>query len=153
MIVNKILLIALFSGFSAQLLKPILYLLVNKKFKLELLYASGGMPSSHSSAVVSLSVIIGLTEGFESTMFALTTIVAMLIMYDAANVRYYAGKNIALTKKLIADLKAKSNYLEMLSSPIYDEKIKEILGHNWLEVFFGAVLGLIVAITSYLLFF
>lgn len=145
----KIIYISLFSLFVAQSLKPIMYYIVYKKWNLSLLTASGGLPSSHSSLVMTLSTIVGLTEGFTSTVFSITMVFSIIVMYDAANVRYYAGKNIQLTKCLIRDLKKMDLYINKFTDPIYDERIKQILGHKWIEVFSGAVLGIIIGVMSY----
>lgn len=136
----------------AQLLKPFMYYAVNKEFNWRILFDSGGLPSSHSSAVTSLALTVGLLDNFSSTTFAVTFVYSMLIMYDAANVRYYSGKNIELTKQLISDLTHSSDFIIKLTHPIYNEKIKEILGHSWFEVFSGAILGLIVSGISYYIF-
>ena len=136
----------------AQGLKPILYYLINKERDFQLLFDSGGLPSSHSSMVMALALSVGLLEDFSSTIFAVTVVFAFITMYDAANVRYYAGKNIQLTRKLIEDLKSTKFYTKYLDDPIYDIRIKEILGHKWFEVFTGALLGLIVAGLSYFVF-
>lgn len=135
-----------------QILKPILYYLINKQWKTQLLFDSGGLPSSHSSMVTSLVLSVGLIEKFSSTIFAVTVVFAFITMYDAANVRYYAGQNIQLTRRLITDLKATDNNNKRLNDPIYETRIKEVLGHKWIEVFSGAVLGLLIAGLSYFVF-
>lgn len=135
-----------------QILKPILYYLINKQWKTQLLFDSGGLPSSHSSMVTSLVLSVGLIEKFSSTIFAVTVVFAFITMYDAANVRYYAGQNIQLTRRLITDLKATDNNNKRLNDPIYETRIKEVLGHKWIEVFSGAILGLLIAGLSYFVF-
>lgn len=135
-----------------QALKPFFYYLQHKSWNFKLLVDSGGLPSSHSSMVTSLVLSVGLLEKFSSTIFAVTVVFAFITMYDAANVRYYAGRNIQLTRRLIEDLKATELYTESLDDPIYDMRIKEILGHKWFEVVSGATLGLIIAGLSYFVF-
>lgn len=135
----------------AQVFKPILYYLIKREWNFKLIFDSGGLPSSHRSTVTSLALSVGLIEGFDSTYFSITLIFAIITMYDAANVRYYSGKNIKLTKQLIEDLKISKEYLIKLTHPIYNEKIKEILGHSWLEVLAGAILGLVISGLSYLI--
>ena len=143
---NYYILIATFLAMAvAQILKPILYYIGFKKWDNTLLTASGGLPSSHSSVVVSLLIAVGLKEGFETTLFYISFVLACVVMYDAANVRYYAGRNIQLTRKLIDDLKKSDLYIKKLTDPIYDEKIKQILGPKWFEVFCGAVLGGVIS--------
>ncbi len=126
---------------SAQVLKPIFSLIINRKFDLSLIYASGSFPSSHTSLVVSLALAIGLREGFNSAVFAVALVFTMVVMYDAMNVRFYAGRNIALTKQIIEDLRKQQFKLD---NPIYIESLKDILGHERLEVFAGFILGIII---------
>lgn len=135
-----------------QFLKPIMYYILHKKWNTKLWFDSGGLPSSHSSMVASLVLSVGLLEKFSSTIFAVTVVFAFITMYDAANVRYYAGKNIQLTRRLIADLKASETHSDKLNDPIYEMRIKEILGHKWFEVVSGAALGLLIAGLSYFVF-
>lgn len=144
--------VSLFSMALAQVLKPFLYYLYYKKWKWSLLFDSGGLPSSHSSMVSALVLSVGLLENFSSTIFAVTVVFAFITMYDAANVRYYAGQNIQVTRKLIRDLKSADFVEEDFEDPIYDMPIKEILGHKWFEVFTGAGLGLLIAGISYFVF-
>jgi acid phosphatase family membrane protein YuiD len=85
---NKIIITALVGWCSAQVIKTILHLCVNKKFVWERLFGDGGMPSGHSATVVSVAVATGLYEGFNSAAFAVAMIVAIVVMHDAMNVRY-----------------------------------------------------------------
>lgn len=144
--------VALATMAITQALKPIFYYIRHKRWNLALLFDSGGLPSSHSSMVASLVLTVGLLEKFSSTIFAVTVVFAIITMYDAANVRYYAGKNIQVTRRLIEDLKADSVDTSYLDDPIYSIRIKEILGHEWFEVVSGAFLGLLIAGLSYFMF-
>lgn len=125
----------------AQFLKPICAIIRNRKFDLKLIFASGSFPSSHTALVVSLTYAIGMREGYASAAFAISLCISLVVMYDAMNVRFYAGKNIALTQQIIKDLQSHSFKLD---NPIYIESLKEILGHERLEVFAGLILGLII---------
>ena len=88
----------------AQLIKPFLRLRLTHEWHPELFISSGSMPSSHASLISALCLSVGYVDGFSSTLFAVTLAISVIIAYDAANVRYYAGQNIQLTKKLIDDL-------------------------------------------------
>ena len=117
--------VAFISGvITAQLVKPIFLLISKRKWDPSFALESGGLPSSHTAGIVSLSVSISLFEGFDSVYFALAGIVS----YDSANIRYYAGKHIAMTQQLIKDFQelTKTN----LSDPIYLSKLKNVLGHK-----------------------
>ena len=127
----------------AQLAKPLWAVACGGKPNIRLIFASGGMPSSHTAGVAALCVSVGLQESFNSTVFAVTLALGLIVAYDAANVRYYAGKNIKLTKQIIKDLREENEII--LDEPIYEEPIKEVLGHKWSEVIGGAILGIIIA--------
>ena len=140
---------ALISNISAQLIKPFVYYFRTGKFDIQYTVACGCFPSSHTSTVSALSLAVGLVEGFESTLFAVTCIFSLIVIYDAVNVRYYAGKGIQLTKQLISDLEDVMSL--KLDDPIYFEKIKDVLGHRMIEAIGGFVLG--IAITLILALF
>ena len=132
----------------AQTLKPVISFALGNGFKLRLIVSSGGMPSSHTAGVASLCLSVGLAESFNSPLFAVTLALGVIVAYDVANVRYYSGKNIQITKQIIKDLKQD---LEIeLTDPIYEEPLKDVLGHRWREVIAGAVIGLLCACVLYL---
>ena len=138
---------AILANLLAQVLKPYFLYRKTKRFDIHQTIASGGFPSSHSSTVTALSTAIALQQGIESTYFAISLIFSIIVIYDAVNVRYYAGKNIQLTKQLVSDLE-KINQ-STFDNPIYHEKIKTVLGHKLIEVIGGIGLGLIVALLIY----
>ena len=138
------LLAALLANVFAQVLKPVVLYLRTQKLDVHQCIACGGFPSSHSSTVTALTVAIGMSEGFDSTLFAITCVFSFIVIYDATNVRYYAGKNIQLTKQLISDLETLKGL--KFSDPLYHEKIKSVLGHKFIEVLGGILLGILVAL-------
>lgn len=133
---------ALLSNILAQVGKTVVYYYRTGKWDLHWAIASGGFPSSHSSTVTALSLSIGIQEGFDSAIFAVTTIFSFIVMYDACHVRYYSGKNIELTQQLVKDLREMTGL--RFDDPIYQEKLKNVLGHKFVEVIGGFVVGLIV---------
>lgn len=145
------LVVSLLANVIAQVLKPIVLYMRTQKFDVHQCIASGGFPSSHSSTVTALSISIGLSEGFDSALFAITCVFSFIVVYDAANVRYYAGKNIQLTKQLISDLEEMK--VLKFSDPIYQERLKSVLGHKYVEVIGGIVLGAILPLLLYPLFY
>lgn len=98
------------------------------------------MPSSHSAVVICLATMIGKTEGFDSTIFALALIFAIVVMYDAAGIRRAAGKQASLLNKIINT--------PGLSTLQVQEKLVEVLGHTPTQVFVGALIGIIVGILA-----
>ena len=142
---NEILLTAILSWFIAQLFKVVLVLIKDRKLDFTRLMGSGGMPSSHSSFTVSLAVAIGFEAGFDSIVFALSLAFSFVVMYDASGVRRAAGKQASVINMIIDALEE--------SSPVKkEEKLKELLGHKPVEVFAGAVLGIIIALTYNFIF-
>lgn len=133
---------ALLSYILAQVLKTVVYYYRTGKWDFHWVIASGGFPSSHSSTVTALSLSIGIQEGFDSAIFAVTTIFSFIVMYDACHVRYYSGKNIELTQQLVKDLREMTGL--HFDDPIYQEKLKNVLGHKFVEVIGGFVVGLAV---------
>lgn len=133
---------ALLSNILAQVLKTVVYYYRTGKWDFHWVIASGGFPSSHSSTVTALSLSIGIQEGFDSAIFAVTTIFSFIVMYDACHVRYYTGKNIELTQQLVKDLREMTGL--HFDDPIYQEKLKNVLGHKFVEVIGGFVVGLAV---------
>lgn len=133
---------ALLSNILAQVLKTVVYYYRTGKWDFHWVIASGGFPSSHSSTVTALSLSIGIQEGFDSAIFAVTTIFSFVVMYDACHVRYYSGKNIELTQQLVKDLREMTGL--HFDDPIYQEKLKNVLGHKFVEVIGGFVVGLAV---------
>lgn len=135
-----------FSGIiTAQLIKCILHLIIKRNLDLRLFTTTGGMPSSHSAGVMGLSTAVGLIKGFSSIEFAIALGYAFIVMYDAAGVRRAAGKQAACLNKIIMDL-----YKQDLQEA--GGKLKELLGHTPMQVFVGAIYGILYAILIHHLF-
>ena len=84
---NRILIAGLLGWAAAQVLKTIIYLIINKELRLERLFGDGGMPSGHSATVSAVALSTGLECGFDSAVFAVAFIMAIIVMHDAAGVR------------------------------------------------------------------
>ena len=135
---NRVLWVSLLSWFVAQSLKIIITLILEKKLDLKRIVGLGGMPSSHSSVVCALATGAGIAEGFDSVAFAICTVLAAVVMTDAAGVRRAAGKQAHQINRIVQDM------LESGSGFTY-ETMKELLGHTPLEVVIGALLGILIA--------
>lgn len=138
---------AMTAAVLAQLVKPVFYYMRSHEWHWKLITASGGFPSSHTALVSALAVSVGLTEQFRSSIFAVTLSLAAIVIYDAANVRYYSGQNAKVTQQLITDLKER--YPDLFTDPVYETKLKQVLGHKWREVIGGIVLGIAVALIAH----
>lgn len=140
---NSIPATCIIAWFLAQLIKVILVLLFDKRIDFKRFVGSGGMPSSHSSFVTSLATAVGLVDGFSSTAFAVSMVVALVVMYDAAGVRRAAGQQAKILNKIVENWS--SDEVKQR-----EEKLKELLGHTPKEVFAGALLGIAVALIRHL---
>ena len=137
---NKYLYVPLIVWFCIQAFKVIYELVTTKKFNFKRIIGAGGMPSSHSAVVTCLATLVGKAEGTDSIMFAMATIFALVVMYDAAGVRRAAGKQATLLNKIVQT--------PGLSSVQVHEKLVEVLGHTPLQVFVGAIIGITVGLLA-----
>lgn len=135
---NKYVIVPMLLWLAIQTFKVIWDLVKTKKFNFKRILGAGGMPSSHSAVVTSLAVLIGKSEGFGSPIFALALIFACVVMYDAAGVRRAAGKQAQLLNKIVNT--------PGLSGVQVQERLVEVLGHTPIQVFVGAIIGIIAGI-------
>ena len=133
---NRILLISIFSCFLAQFIK--IFTGKEKRIDFKRIRISGGMPSSHSSFVTSLAMLVGFDKGFASTEFAITAVFAIIVMYDASGVRRAVGKQAEILNQIVDDF--------FHGKFDQHKKLKELVGHTPKEVLFGALLGIIIGI-------
>ena len=134
----EVLLCGLLSAFFAQLIKFILFTFQSRKINFKIFTTTGGMPSAHSAGVMGLSTMVGILQGFDSYLFAACLGFSLIIMYDAAGLRRAAGKTAACLNRMMDDF-----YHQDLQN--VGGKLKELLGHTPLEVFVGAMFGIIFA--------
>lgn len=135
---NKYIYVPFFLWFGIQLFKLIYDLVTTKRFNFKRIMGAGGMPSSHSAVVAGLATLIGKNEGVGTSIFALAFIMAFVVMYDACGVRRAAGKQAALLNKLIET--------PGLTGMQVSERLVEVLGHTPVQVFVGALIGVIVGL-------
>ena len=142
---NRTLLCCLTAWFVAQALKIPTYLWVEKKLDWMRFFGSGGMPSSHTAFVVSLTIMIGAQEGFNSPLFAAVAAFSTIVMYDATGVRRETGRQAEVLNEIL-----RSVFVD--GKPISDDDLKELVGHTKVEVAGGFLVGVAVACV-YLFFF
>ena len=137
---NRVLWVSILAWFAAQFMKILLTALIEKRWDFSrLFFGLGGMPSSHSAVVCSLSTAVGIARGFYGVEFAVCVMLAFIVMTDAAGVRRSAGKQAALLNKIVQDM------VEAGEWPT-TEKLKEMLGHTPFQVIIGGLLGVLVAL-------
>ncbi len=134
----KYIIVPFFVWFGIQLFKFIYDLVKSKKFNFKRLMQAGGMPSSHSGVVISLTTMIGKNVGIKSPLFAVALIFSFIVMYDAAGVRRAAGKQAKLLNKIVET--------PGLTSLQVSERLVEVLGHTPVQVIVGAAIGVIVGL-------
>ncbi|WP_026671823.1 divergent PAP2 family protein [Alkalihalobacterium bogoriense] len=143
---------ALFSIGFAQFIKVPLAFLATRRLDWTLLTSTGGMPSSHSAAVTALSTAIALEEGLGSPLFAISTIFGIIVMFDATGIRRHAGYHATVLNQLVGDFNKLVEEVKTWPKKEEMEKreeLKELLGHQPIEVFFGGLLGIILSLTIY----
>ena len=124
----------------AQLIKTAIEV-IKGDVDIKYLYASGGMPSAHSAVVVSLAGYTFYNQGANSPLFGVTAIIAGIVMYDSFGVRRSSGEQAKMLNKLITEMAISGK----LRKPDDYSKLREVLGHQPLEVIVGAMLGGLVA--------
>ncbi len=134
---NEVLVTAVLAWAIAQFLKIVSWAFVSRELNFRRLVEPGGMPSSHSAFVTSLSMGIGIHEGFDSTLFALAAVFAIIVMYDASGVRRAAGKQARVLNAIVEDLNRRE---------LHPERLRELLGHTPFEVLVGGALGILIAL-------
>ncbi len=127
----------------SQTSKVIIYYFKDKEFNIMHFFESAGMPSTHSAMSCSMTLMIGMTEGFSSPLFAVALVFTIIVLYDAMGVRFAAGQQAVVLNKIIEDI-----YSEKVSER---EKMKELIGHTPIEVFVGGTIGIAVALIIYAL--
>ena len=140
---NEVLWVPVCAMLIAQALKILISTIVNRRFDVERLTGDGGMPSTHTATVVSLAVMVGLAEGPISPLFGVATIFAGVVMHDATGVRRETGKQAVV---ILDMLRVMQDYFVEKDATVKAEKLKVLVGHSKLQVFFGMLLGVAVAL-------
>lgn len=132
---HPVLVLSVLAWALAQVLKFAINLVIYHINDIRMLLASGGMPSSHSSTVCACAVSVGLRNGFDSDLFALASVLAIVVMYDACNVRRAVGEQAKVLNLLVDGWQT--------DEPL-PQDLKELLGHTPAQVLAGALLGIAV---------
>jgi len=140
---NPGILAALSSIVIAQVVKVPIYFISQRQWDFGKMFSTGGMPSSHSAAVCSLATVVGIKTGTGSTLFGACVVFAVIVMYDAAGIRRHAGEQAIVLNQLEEEI---SRYIErhFVGNEVYKKRLKEMLGHQPIEVFMGAILGIVI---------
>ena len=135
---NRVLWAALLSWLVAQTIKVALAVRRKHRFDVRWFLGTGGMPSAHSAGVSSLAVGVGLRVGFETALFAVALMLALVTMFDAQGVRRAAGRQAIVLNQIVDEIYARGE--------ISQQKVMELLGHTPVEVLVGALIGCFMAV-------
>ncbi|MBT2627056.1 divergent PAP2 family protein [Bacillus sp. ISL-32] len=133
----------------AQVVKVPIQFIVSRRLDWSLVTSTGGMPSSHSAAVTALSTGVALEHGLGSSLFAVSAIFAVITMFDATGVRRHAGEQATVINKLVIDFNrfvSEAKDFQKAEEKEKQKKLKELLGHQPIEVFFGGLTGILLTL-------
>lgn len=139
--IHRVGIAAILSGFLAQVLKVVIELLRTRRLNLLKFFDNGGMPSSHTSLVTTLTTGVGLYAGFSSSIFSVTLMFSLYFIFEAAGLRQEVGKQARVLNDLVDEMRT-THHLDR-------SRLKELVGHTWGEVIGGALFGFLVAWIAY----
>lgn len=139
--VHRIGLAALTSGVAAQLIKPFIDLLQTKKFNILRVLDTGGMPSSHTAVVTTLTVGVAVYQGISSPLFGISLVVSLYFVFEATGLRQEVGNQARVLNEVLAKVREEHHF--------DTDELRELIGHTWIEVIGGFALGLFVALILY----
>lgn len=134
---NLILNLAILAWAAAQIIKVIVVLIQKRRLDWRHILSSGGMPSSHSAFVCACAAAVGYMYGWTSPIFAVAAVVAIVVMYDASNVRRAAGEQAKILNYMM------EHWTEMKPA-LFGKELKELLGHTPFQVLMGGLLGVLI---------
>ena len=135
---NKVLITTVCGWFIAQSIKVFIGVIVKRKFDFRWFVGTGGMPSAHASGASALATATGMHFGFDSPLFALAVMFALVTMFDAQGVRRSTGKQAEILNKVMEDIH--------WAGKVGEDRLKELIGHTPLQVIIGSILGITIAL-------
>ena len=133
--------LAILAWFAAQVLKTLLQWVTNRNLDLRKMIGSGNMPSSHSAFICAASASIGQVCGWRDPLFSLSAAIALVVMYDACNVRRAAGEQAKVINYV-------REHWDDLPQELKGKKLNEELGHTLPQVLMGALLGTAIGLVG-----
>ena len=134
--------LAIFAWFIAQVIKTLIHFVANRNLDLKRMVGSGDMPSSHSAFVCAATMSIGQVCGWRDPLFSLSAAIALVVMYDACNVRRAAGEQAKVLNYVI------EHWSEMPEEMKQKKRLNENLGHTLPQVIMGALLGTVIGLAG-----
>ena len=155
MTVNYPLEVSILTVLIAQFLKLPIHYFIYQKWAPTIIFSTGGMPSSHCAFVSALTLSLALTEGISSPLFAISFVLAGIVIHDSIGIRREAGKHATVLndmKKEFYDIINELNKGKAKNKLIIDKRLKELLGHEPIEVISGMLLGITIVLITYYFF-
>ncbi|OGX27483.1 MAG: hypothetical protein A2879_01250 [Omnitrophica WOR_2 bacterium RIFCSPHIGHO2_01_FULL_49_10] len=134
---NKVFIATILGWVTAQSIKIAINCIKERRFNFRWVIGTGGMPSAHSAGVMSLATAVGIQQGFDSVVFIITLVFAVVIAFDAQGVRRATGQQAEILNKILDDIYWRRK--------IQEDRLKELIGHTPFEVFVGSLLGIVIA--------
>lgn len=130
--------LAILSGLAAQALKVVLEAVRHRRWRPELFFTNGGMPSSHTASVVTLAVLVGDQAGVHAPVFSLVLVFALYVVFEATGLRQEVGQQARLLNDVVESMR-RTHHLAATD-------LREFVGHTWAEVAGGVVCGVLFAL-------
>lgn len=133
--------------FFAQVVKIPIQFIASRQLNASLAFSTGGMPSSHSAAVTALTTGVGIEQGFGSSVFAIACVFSIIVMFDSTGVRRQTGEQAIMLNILLNDFNrfmSEAKSWQQKEEYQKKEELKELLGHQPIEVFFGGLTGILL---------
>ncbi|GER81467.1 MULTISPECIES: divergent PAP2 family protein [Thermogemmatispora] len=135
---NRALLAALLAWALAQVSKTLIEVVTQRRLNLRRLVSAGGMPSAHSALVMGLATAVGRLAGLSSTSFAISIVLAGVVMYDAAGVRRAVSIQARMLNQMLEEA--------FKGHPIGEQRLRELIGHTPVQVLVGGLLGIAIGL-------
>ena len=139
--VHKIGIAALISGIAAQVFKVFIDMIQKKGFNPLRILDTGGMPSSHTAVVTTLTVGVAVYQGVSSPLFGISLIISLYFIFEATGLRQEVGNQARVLNEIIEKVRVTHHF--------NSDGLRELIGHTWAEVIAGFALGLLVALMVY----
>lgn len=131
--------IALLAGAAAQVLKVLMELVLHRRWRPELAWANGGMPSSHTATVTALALDVVAREGWQAPVSSLVLVFGAYVISEATGLRQEMGHQAAVLNELMDRL--------VHGETVDRKRLRELVGHTWTEVAGGLVAGTLFVVT------
>lgn len=142
--IHRIGLAALASGIAAQALKPFIDVVRAQGFRPLRVLDTGGMPSSHTAVVTTLTIGVAVYQGVSSPLFAVSLIMSLYFVFEATGLRQEVGNQARILNEIVERQRVKGTVHH-----VEPEELRELIGHTWIEVVAGFLLGVLVAVLAY----